>query len=59
VNLAYDIAVDSYDVLGKRLELIDGRLQTILALFASSTVAVLAIAANRKLDFHRSGFMRP
>ena len=56
VNLAYDIAVDSYDVLVKRLEAMDGRLQTMLALFASSTVAVLAIAANRKLDFHSKWF---
>jgi hypothetical protein len=56
VNLAYEIAVDSYDVLAKRLDSIDGRLQTMLALFASATVAVLAIAANRNLHFHSRWF---
>jgi hypothetical protein len=56
VNLAYDIAIDSYDVLGKRLESIDGRLQTMLTILVSSTVAMLAIAANRRLDFHSKWF---
>lgn len=56
VPLAYEIALNSYDVLIRRIDSIDGRLQTVLAFFASSTVAVLGIVAGRKLDFHSRWF---
>jgi hypothetical protein len=56
VELAYDIAVGSYDVLGKRFDSLDGRLQTAVAFFASSTATVLAIAAGLKLNFHSKWF---
>jgi len=52
VDLAYDIAIGSYDVLTKRLDSMDVRLQTMLALFATVTAAIPAIAANRGLSFH-------
>jgi hypothetical protein len=56
VPLAYEIALNSYDVLIRRIDSIDGRLQTVLAFFGSSTVAVLGIVAGRKLDFHSKWF---
>lgn len=45
VDLAYDIAVASYDSIVKRLDAIDGRLQTMLA-FAATTTAVVPTAAK-------------
>lgn len=56
VDLAYTIAVDSYDVLMKRSESVDGRLQTMLALFASVTAVVPAVGASRGLSFHSKWF---
>ena len=56
VSLAYEIALNSYDVLIKRIDSIDGRLQTVLAFFASSTVAVLGVVAGRRLAFHSKWF---
>jgi hypothetical protein len=52
VDLAYNIAIGSYDALAKRLDSIDSRLQTMLALFATVTAAIPAVAANRGLSFH-------
>jgi hypothetical protein len=56
VDLAYAIAVNSYDVLMKRLDSVDGRLQTMLALFASITAIVPAAAAGKGLSFHSKWF---
>lgn len=56
VDLAYAIAVNSYDVLMKRLDSVDGRLQTMLALFASVTAVVPAAAAGKGLSFHSKWF---
>jgi hypothetical protein len=56
VEFVYQIAVDSYDPLLRRLEAIDGRLQTILAIFVSTTAAILAIMANRKVSFDSKWF---
>src|SRR5689334_12408538 len=56
MGLAYNIAVGSYDVLIKRLDSMDTRLQTMLALFASVTAAVPTIVANRGLSFNSYWF---
>src|SRR5256885_2190692 len=56
VDLAYQIAVDSYDALVKRVDSIDGRLQKMLALFAPVTATVPVIGAARGLSFHSNWF---
>jgi hypothetical protein len=56
VDLAYQIAVDSYDALVKRVDSIDGRLQTMLALFATVTATVPVIGAARGLSFRSNWF---
>jgi hypothetical protein len=45
VELAYAIAVASYDSIVKRLDVMDGRIQTMLA-FASTTTAVVPTVAK-------------
>ncbi len=56
MGLAYDIAINSYEVMIKRLDSVDGRLQTMLALFATVTAAIPAIAGNRGLVFNSPWF---
>src|SRR2546421_1402277 len=56
IDLAYNIAVNSYDALVKRVDSIDGRLQTMLALFASVTATIPVIGAQRGLSFHSDWF---
>ena len=51
VDLAYDIAVASYDSIIKRLDVMDGRLQTILAFSATTTAVVPTVANARGLSF--------
>jgi len=54
VDLAYDIAIDSYDVAVKRIEWIDGRLQALLTFAATVGGAVLSVVASRGLLHFRS-----
>lgn len=56
VDLAYQIAIASYDAVVKRVDNIDGRLQTMLALFASVTAVVPVLGAARGLSFHSRWF---
>lgn len=51
VDLAYDIAVASYDSIIKRLDVMDGRLQTMLAFAATTTAVVPTVANARGLTF--------
>lgn len=51
VDLAYDLAVNSYDSIIKRLDIMDGRLQTILAFAATTTAVVPTVANARGLSF--------
>ena len=51
VDLAYPMAVSSYDTAMKRSDTIDGKLQTILAFVAVVTVAVPSIANARGVSF--------
>ncbi len=51
LDLIYPIAVNSYEVSGKRLDSIDNRLQTALAFIVSVSAAVPAIGFSGKLQF--------
>ena len=55
VDLAYDIAVASYDAAVKRLDSIDSRIQTLLA-FAVSASAVVFSATAGRIPFHSLWF---
>jgi hypothetical protein len=57
VDLAYQIAVASYDSAVKRLDTIDGRIQTILAFIVSVTVAVPSIGGARGISFNSVWFI--
>jgi hypothetical protein len=52
VDLAYDLSISSYDSVIKRLDIIDGRLQTIMAFAATTTALVPTVAAARGITFH-------
>jgi len=56
VELAYPLAVNSYDVALKRFDAMDGRLQTILAFIVATSAIVPAVAANRGLHFQSNYF---
>jgi len=51
VELAYPLAVASYDLAQKRLDVVEGRLQTLLAFVAPVTVAVIAAANGKGAPF--------
>jgi hypothetical protein len=51
VELAYDLTVDACDSIIKRLDVMDGRLQTILAFAATTTAIVPSVANSRGLTF--------
>src|SRR5688572_21643982 len=56
VELAYPIAVASYDVALRRLDVMDGRLQTLMAFIVAVSAAVPSIAANRGIQFRSYWF---
>lgn len=56
VELAYPLAVASYDVSLKRLDGMDGRLQTIMAFIVAVSAAVPPVAANRGIHFRSPWF---
>jgi hypothetical protein len=56
VELAYPIAVAAYEVALKRLDGMDGRLQTILAFIVAVSAAVPPVAANRGIHFRSPWF---
>lgn len=51
IDLAYDQAVDSYEPLVKRLDTMDGRLQTIMGFAATTMALVTSVASARNLSF--------
>ena len=51
VDLAYDLTVDSCESIIKRIDVMDGRLQTILAFAATTTAVVPSVANSRGLTF--------
>jgi hypothetical protein len=56
VELAYPLAVSSYDVALKRFDAMDGRLQTILAFVVATSAIIPAVAVNRGLRFQSNYF---
>ncbi len=56
VEFAYPIAVNSYEVSAKRLDAMDGRLQTILTLVATVSALIPTIANNRGVTFNSGWF---
>ncbi len=56
IDLAYDIAVDSYEPLVKRLDTMDGRLQTIMGFAATTMALVPSVASQRNLSFRSCWF---
>src|SRR5260370_42163935 len=46
VELVYPLAVASYDLAQKRLDVVEGRLQTLLAFVPPVTIAVIAAARS-------------
>jgi hypothetical protein len=55
VELAYPIAVQSYEVGAKRVEIMDGRLQTLLT-FIVGVSALVVLGAGRQWDFRSPWF---
>ena len=51
VELAYDLTVNACESIIKRLDVMDGRLQTILAFAATTTAIVPSVANSRGLTF--------
>src|SRR5882762_6930062 len=51
LDLAYTIALSSYDVAQKRLEAVEKRLQEILAFIATITFGGIAVFANKGYHF--------
>ncbi|MCM3873436.1 MAG: hypothetical protein ND895_22365, partial [Pyrinomonadaceae bacterium] len=51
VELAYPLAVASYDLAQKRLDVVEGRLQTLLAFVTPITIAVIAAANGKGVPF--------
>src|SRR5207248_11768290 len=56
IEFAYPIAVNSYEVALKRLDSIDGRLQTMLAFIVAVSAVVPAVAVPRGIHFHAKMF---
>ncbi len=56
VELAYPLAVASYESASKRLDSVDGRLQTILAFIVTVSVAIPSIASGRGIPFQSYWF---
>ena len=56
VELVYPIAVASYDAALRRLDTIDGRLQTVLAFIVTTFAALASIANAHGVSFHSRWF---
>lgn len=56
LDLAYQFAVDSYEPLVKRIDIMDGRLQTIMGFAATTMALVPSLASARNLSFNSVWF---
>src|SRR5687768_13952072 len=56
IDLAYELAVDSYEPIIKRLDAIDVRLQNIMGFAATSLALVTSVASARNLSFRSVWF---
>lgn len=57
VELAYPFAVSAYDVAQKRLDAVDSKLQTLMAVGVSLSLAVPAIAVSKGIHFGSAWFI--
>lgn len=57
VELAYPIAIASYETALKRLDALDNRVQTLMTFAATVMLAVPAVAANKGLSFKSGWFI--
>lgn len=57
VELAYPIALSSYETFLKRLDALDGRIQTTQAFLVTITLALPAIAASKNIKFASTWFL--
>lgn len=57
IGLAYPFALNSYDVVQKRLEVVEKRLQEILGFAVTISLGVIALHANKGYDFRSWLFM--
>lgn len=57
VELAYPIAIASYDAIAKRLDFVDGRIQTLLAFVVTTTAVVPSVANARGISFRSLWFI--
>lgn len=56
IELAYPIAIASFDMAARRLDIVDGRLQTILAFIVTVSAAVPSVASGRGIHFTSGWF---
>ena len=56
VDLAYNLAVSAYDVVSKRLDAVDNRLQTILTLGIAVSLPILPLASAKNIPFRSLWF---
>jgi hypothetical protein len=56
LDLAYELAVDSYEPLVKRLDILDGRLQAVMSFAATAMALVPSVASARNLSFRSAWF---
>jgi hypothetical protein len=57
VDLAYTLALASYELIQKRLDVIDTRLQTLIALIATVSLPIPAIAVAKNLTLNSEWFI--
>lgn len=56
VDLAYELALASYETAQKRLDVLDNRLETLIALGATVSLAVPLIASEKNISFNSIWF---
>jgi hypothetical protein len=57
LDLAYEIAIDSYELLIKRIDALDSRLQNMLTFSITLLVAVPTVAKLREINFNSCCFV--
>src|SRR5882724_11106360 len=57
ISLAYELAIASYDTLLKRLENVDGKIQSVLTISVTVMALSPALATARALSFRSVWFM--
>ncbi len=56
LDLVYPIAIASYDMMTKRLDAIDGRIQTLTAFALTAAIAIPTIGKGQNLSFNSMWF---